>query len=125
MSKHSKKNKKTLRYILTIFIILCVFLSWKTYSIIFRPNISVPESSYDFTIPSHSTLNSLSTKLSEEVSIRNTHEFKLLAKFLNLDNHIYPGLYTLNDNMSNKDIIILFRSGKRKSIRVHIPFNRF
>ncbi|MFW5851763.1 MAG: endolytic transglycosylase MltG [Bacteroidota bacterium] len=125
MSRHSKKNRKTLKYILIIITLLIIILSWKTYSIIFQPNISVSETSYDFAIPSHSTLNSLSTKLSEEVSVRNIQDFILLAEFLNLDSHIYPGLYTLKDNMSNKDIILLFRSGKRKNVRIHIPFNRF
>ncbi|MDA3883080.1 MAG: endolytic transglycosylase MltG [Bacteroidales bacterium] len=125
MNRHSKKNRKTLRYILIIITLLIIIFSWKTYSIIFRTNISLPESTYDFTIPSQSTLNSVSTKLSDEVSVRNIHDFTLLAQFLNLDSHIYPGLYTLHDNMSNKDIILLFRSGKRKSVRLQIPFSRF
>ncbi|MFO7869004.1 MAG: endolytic transglycosylase MltG [Bacteroidales bacterium] len=123
-TKH-KNRKKVYIYSILVISTLVALSAWKAYNIIYKPNISITEESYDFIIPNEASVESISKKLEREISVRNISEFKLLAQALNLKDHIYPGLYSLENNMNNKELVQLFRSGKQKTIQIHIPFSRY
>lgn len=78
----------------------------------------------DFTIPTGCTSSQILQKLETDCSLSYTLGFTLTAKLLSLDSHINPGLYELSDGMSNFDLVRLFRSGKRKTVRLTIKFAR-
>lgn len=124
-----KKQKKSsaLSYIGIVVGILFICGIWLTYTVLFKPALSISNNSesYLFAVPSGSTLADVTQKLSNETGFENSTGFVFLAKILKLDQHIYPGLYKLHNGMSNKDLALLFRSGKRETVDLTIRFGRY
>ena len=120
-------KKKTRNKILLLLALIAAICFWQGYRMVFAPAISLPEGKnvYDFTIPTGASVNQIIEKLESETDLSSPLGLKILAKAAELENNIYPGLYTLSNDMSNKDLIILFRSAKRKSIKLRIGFGRF
>lgn len=50
--------------------------------------------------------------------LRDVESFRWLAEFLEYDKQVRPGRYRLNKGMSNKDLILLLRSGKQEPLRI-------
>lgn len=125
MSKNRKKS--FVSYTLLIGGILIIIGGWLSYTIVLKPNIFIPsgDSIYDFAIPSGATITDIEKKLHEEFMVKHRIGFTQLAKIAKLDERITPGLYTIHNGMNNKEIISLFRSGKRKTVRIQIRFNRY
>ncbi len=122
-TKKSKSNKKNTFLILGIlFFLICLF----TYNAILRPSIHTPNNidTYLFAVPTGSTYESLTQKLRDELDISNSRSFLLLANFV-MKNPPSPGLYKLHNRMSNKDLLILFRSGIRKYVDFTLSFARY
>lgn len=78
-----------------------------------------------FTIPTGSTTESIQLKLDSLYDMRYQNGFSLVSSLVNLDEHIHPGLYRLHEGMSNKDLVLLFRSGRRETVDFTINFARF
>lgn len=122
MNKKIKSNKHIVAIALVIFVIVvgiycCLSVFGKSLS------LGAKEKA-DFTIPTGFTSSEIATKLETEFSKSYSLGFQLTAKLLSLDSHINPGLYELTDGMSNFDLVRLFRSGKRKTVRLTIKFAR-
>src|SRR5690606_17488829 len=127
MKRKKQTRIKVFRYSILIFGIIAIIFTWKTYSLFFSPSIFTKNNtnSYDFAIPSESTIQSISEKLSTEFHFTHNTDFLILARAVNLDERIYPGLYTIQNGMTVKDIVLLFRSGKRKTVKLQIRFARY
>ncbi|HRS17920.1 MAG TPA: endolytic transglycosylase MltG [Bacteroidales bacterium] len=125
----TKKNTKTKGLIIIgIFLgVLLVSGSWIIYSFFFKPSVHFTNGSdsYLFAIPTGSNISNVIEKLQKETQWNSTTGFMILSKVLDLENHIYPGLYKLSANMNNKDLALLFRSGKRETVDVVIRFGRY
>jgi len=121
--QNPKSNKKNIFIILgIIFCLACLF----TYNAILRPSIHTPKGadSYLFAVPTGSTYESLTQKLCNELTMSNSRSFLLLANYV-MKNPPSPGLYKLHNRMSNKDLLILFRSGVREYVNFTISFARY
>lgn len=121
--QNPKSNKKNIFIILgIIFCLVCLF----TYNAILRPSIHTPQNTdtYLFAVPTGSTYASLTQKLCNELDMNNSRSFLLLANFV-MKNPPSPGLYKLHNRMSNKDLLILFRSGIREYVNFTISFARY
>jgi len=57
-------------------------------------------------------------QLSEKGWLRDVESFRWLAEFLDYDKHVRPGRYALKSGMSNKDLVLLLRSGKQVPLRI-------
>lgn len=127
MKRKKQTRIKVFRYSILIFGIIAIIFTWKTYTLFFNPSLFTKDNAnlYDFAIPSGSTIQSISQKLSTELHFTNQTDFLILAHAVNLDERIYPGLYTIENGMTIKDIVFLFRSGKRKTIKLQIRFARY
>lgn len=120
-------RKKTGKKILLILILIGAIVAWKGYTMVFSPNVFLKnkQETFDFTVPSGATVADIITKLQAETEIEYIYGFTLLAKFAELDAHLYSGLYTIHNGMSNKELVILFRSAKRKTVKVRVGFGRY
>ncbi|MCL2329015.1 MAG: endolytic transglycosylase MltG [Bacteroidetes bacterium] len=118
-----KSNKKNIFIILGIIFCLACLV---TYNAILRPSIHTPNGTdtYLFAVPTGSTYESLTQKLRNELNMSNSRSFLLLADFV-MKNPPSPGLYKLHNRMSNKDLLILFRSGVREYVNFTISFARY
>lgn len=122
MNKKIKSNKHIVAIAFVIFVIVvgiycCLSVFGKSLS------LGAKEKA-DFTIPTGFTSSEIATKLETEFSKSYSLGFAITSKLLSLDSHINPGLYELTDGMSNFDLVRLFRSGKRKTVRLTIKFAR-
>ena len=105
-----------------MFCLVCLL----TYNAILRPSIHTPQNTdtYLFAVPTGSTYASLTQKLRDELNMSNSRSFLLLANYV-MKNPPSPGLYKLHNRMSNKDLLILFRSGVREYVNFTISFARY
>ena len=122
MNKKIKSNKHIVAIAFVIFVIVVGIYCCLS---VFGKSLSLgAKGKADFTIPTGFTSSEIATKLETEFSKSYSLGFQLTAKLLSLDSHINPGLYELTDGMSNFDLVRLFRSGKRKTVRLTIKFAR-
>lgn len=126
-SPKAKKSNSKITYGLLIVGVLCVVFASFTYSYVFSKNVFFKdgEKEYLFAIPTGSSVSEIAKKLVDETQIQDTTGFVMLSNIVRLQNHIYPGLYKLESGMSNKDLVLLFRSGKRQYVNLTIKFERY
>jgi UPF0755 protein len=127
MNKAVKKSTPKSMYVILVLSIIATVLFWRAYTYVFSENVFFKnnESAYLFAIPTGSNVSGIAAKLAAETKIQDTSGFVLLSKLVKLNSHIHPGLYELKKGMSNKDIVLLFRSGKRKPVDLTIKFERY
>ncbi|MCQ2958936.1 MAG: endolytic transglycosylase MltG [Bacteroidales bacterium] len=117
-----KKNSSIRTVVLSSFaliIVLGLFLGVN----IFGQSIS-SQKNVDFAIETGSTSQDVIGKLEKDLQVNHVLGLKIVSKVLDFENHIHPGLYELSDGMSSFDVIRLFRSGKRKTVKFTIKFAR-
>lgn len=126
MKKLKRKRNKGIRYSI-IALSICALLAWKLYSLAFSPCVFTKNNAelYDIAIPSGANIQSISNQLSKELNFTHSIDFMILAHVLKLNERLYPGLYTIQNGMSVKDLVLLFRSGKRKTVKLQIRFARY
>ncbi len=113
------------KYILTICIIFCAVGAYFTV-IIFGGNIYSIENQEKMyqTVATGSTVNDIVENLDKNLNVKHINGIKIVAKILDLEHHIYPGLYELQNGMSSFEAVRLFRSGKRQTVKLTIRFAR-
>lgn len=123
-TKKSKKQAKKNRFVILgiLFCLACLLC----YNSLLRSSIHTPNNAdtYLFAVPTGSTYESLTQKLREELNMSNSRSFLLLTNAI-MKNPPSPGLYKLRNRMSNKDLLILFRSGIREYVNFTLSFARY
>ncbi len=116
---HLKKWKKILLIWLIIMACIGGGLSWRLYQNFFRSNINKsllkPESIY---IPTGSKYNDVLKILDKNHLLINRTTFLWLAKQLDYPDHIKPGKYKIEPNMSNFKLIKMLRSGAQTPVHL-------
>ena len=125
MAKKKKKSKKRfiLKIVLSVFLLLLIvggITGYSYYKKIYYPNIKTTNSKIYLYIPTGSNFNDLLKILSENGILSDVSSFEWLAEQKNYTNHIKPGKYKLNNNMSNNELINLLRAGKQEPVNVVI-----
>ncbi len=64
------------------------------------------------------TFDDVVSQLKARGLLRDIESFRWLAEFLEYDKQVRPGRYRLSKGMSNKDLILLLRSGKQEPLRI-------
>lgn len=113
------------KYILTICIIFCAVGAYFAV-IMFGGNIYSIENQEKIyqTVATGSTVNDIVENLDKNLNVKHINGIKIVAKILDLEHHIYPGLYELQNGMSSFEAVRLFRSGKRQTVKLTIRFAR-
>ena len=83
----------------------------------FQPNINCRESCSLF-IPSGSNYDSLLNILSRDSLLLDIDAFQRVAKTMKYGKKIYPGHYRLTNNMNNRQLIHMLRSGLQTPVKV-------
>lgn len=116
------KKKSNLRYILGICVAVGLLVGGYLALIMFGENIyckSGQEKMYT-TVATGSSVDDIAENLDLVFIVKHPMGFRLVAKILDLEHHIYPGLYELQNGMSAFEAVRLFRSGKRATVRLSI-----
>ena len=127
-NKKEKKKKKGNGFGKKIFwaflLMLCLGLSitvYELYKTIFSSNVILKNKQSGFLyIPSHATYSEVIEILKKKEILLNIESFDWLASRLDYKNHVHPGKYKLKPHMSNKDLIILLKSGRQTPVKITI-----
>ncbi len=124
MTTKKTSNKRT---VLLATGAIAVIVGLYLLKIMFAGNVYSKNGEEDiyFAIPSTvTTVSEISESLDSSLDVSSMLGFRLAAKIVSLQDHIYPGLYHLKNGMSSKDVVLLFRSGRREAIDLTIKFAR-
>jgi len=91
------------------------------YQMINTPNVLVDRENKYLYIADGAIFKNVQDSLFKGDYVDNLVAFSVLAKFMKYDQNIKPGRYLLKKNMSNREAILLLRSGKQ--VPVSVTFN--
>lgn len=114
------KKKSSVAPILLGIVALVAIVGGYLGIVVFGKCVSVSEGKVNFAIETNSNVKDITNKLEQKLQVGNVTGLQIVAKVLDLENHIHPGMYELTDGMSAFDVVRLFRSGKRKTVDVVI-----
>lgn len=115
------KRRKIFIIFLIVGTILLSSFAFYVYQIIYTPNILVDKKSKYLYITQKTTFKSLQNTLHDEDYVQDILSFSFLARLMKFDENIKPGRYLLESNMTNREAILLLRSGRQEP--VDITFN--
>uniref|UniRef100_A0A7C4R7R0 Endolytic murein transglycosylase n=1 Tax=candidate division CPR3 bacterium TaxID=2268181 RepID=A0A7C4R7R0_UNCC3 len=109
--------------IIVIIVITYSLFAWSRSSLIKKASIpySGEDKSISFEIKLGDNLSVVSSNLEKEGLLKNASIFNNYAKKTKVDKRIKAGVYTLNTNMSPKQILDIFVSGQQSEIWITIP----
>ncbi|MEM7298034.1 MAG: endolytic transglycosylase MltG [Bacteroidota bacterium] len=112
------RKKKIIAIFLVVFTMMLTSFAFYTYQIIYTPNVLVESQSTMLAIPHGTTFKELQDDLSRGRIVNDLVSFSFLAKLKDLDTRIKPGMYSIEANMTNIELINLLRSGTQTPIRL-------
>lgn len=108
-------------FIVLLLVVAIGVAGYKYYNRIFLGNLTV--SSYDLKIPTGSNFDDVVAILERDHVLKDGKAFQWLAKKLDYPTSVRPGRYVLKGNMTNKDIVLLLRSGRQTPVK--LVLNKF
>jgi len=108
--------KKILIIVAAIALLGVIFL-YLFYDLIYLNNVKIEET-HSLYIETGTNFEEFTDQLKYEDIIKNWASFELLAKRMNLSNHIYGGHYQIEPGMSNLGLIRKLRGGEQDPIQV-------
>ncbi|WP_194776767.1 endolytic transglycosylase MltG [Pararhodonellum marinum] len=116
------KNKK--RYLVAVVAasVLLTSFSFYIYQVIFSPNVLTDkEEPVLLKIPSHSTFQQVTDLLIKQDIIGDVVSFSFVAKLMDYQENVKPGLYTIQPRLTNRELVKVLRSGIQTPL--NITFN--
>ena len=107
-----------------LIVVTSVLLSTSTfyaYQLFNAPNILVAKEDRYLIVPNNATFKSIQNLLYDSGYVNDLVAFSFLAKLYEYDLQVKPGRYLLKEDMSNKEAILLLRSGRQ--VPLNITFN--
>jgi len=115
----SDKKRKIYLVLVISFSVMAISLSFYFYQVFFSPNTLLKsESNYMLKIGSNATYKTVTDQLYNDNVVNDMVSFGFLAKILDYQENVKPGLYTIRPKMTNLDLVKLLRSGKQTPVRV-------
>jgi UPF0755 protein len=109
------------KIILIIFLIVALAaagVAYYLYQQVLAPNVSVNKESEFLYIPTGSNFNQLVDSLQVSGIVHNISSFKWVAEKMGYVGKIRPGKYQLRNDMSNRELVQLLRSGKQVPVKL-------
>ena len=115
----SEKRKNIYLVLVIAFSVMAISLSFYFYQIFFSPNVLIEsDQNYMLKIGSNDTFKTVSNKLYDNHVVNDLVSFGFIAKVMDYQENVKPGLYTIEPKMTNLELVRLLRSGKQTPIRV-------
>ena len=89
-----------------------------TYQILYTPNVLIEEEDRYFAIPKGTTFKDLQNMLAEQRIVNDLVSFSFLAKIKDLDTNVKNGMYLIQGDMTNIELINLLRSGSQTPVKL-------
>ena len=110
--------KKILFLILTLLLLAGAFVAYIFYQRVFAPNVKIKDNKSFLYIRTGSNFNQVVDELTSQQILINAESFKWLAEKMNYTELVIPGRYEITDNMNNRQLLQLLRSGKQVPIKL-------
>ncbi|HOZ82593.1 MAG TPA: endolytic transglycosylase MltG [Bacteroidia bacterium] len=110
--------KKILFLILTLLLLAGAFVAYIFYQRVFAPNVKIKDNKSFLYIRTGSNFNQVVDELTSQQILINAESFKWLAEKMNYTERVIPGRYEITDNMNNRQLLQLLRSGKQVPIKL-------
>jgi peptidoglycan lytic transglycosylase G len=119
----AKKKKSILIKVAVIFTLIVIISTGITaytfYKKVFYPNITTDKDSTDvFYIPTGSSFNDVLRILRDNRILNNEASFRWVAERMNYPSRILPGKFVVEKDMSNRELLIMLRSGRQQPVKV-------
>ena len=117
-----EKRKKLLLVFLISGSVLAISMSFYFYQVFLSPNtLQDKQEPYLLKIPSGSDYSQVADQLYNEKVINDALSFSFVAKLLGYQESIKPGLYQVEPEMNNLDLVRMLRAGRQ--VPVQVTFN--
>lgn len=93
-------------------------IGYSFYRKIFSPNVTLSSQQDFIFIKTKSTFTDVVATLDSQKMLLNKESFEWLAGKMKYDLRVLPGKYKLTNGMSNRELILLLRSGKQTPVRL-------
>ncbi|MBT1703582.1 endolytic transglycosylase MltG [Chryseosolibacter indicus] len=101
-----------------LFSMLLISLGYYAYQICFTPNVLVGKEERVFIIPRDADFKFVQKKFHEGNIVQDLMSFSFLARLMEYRDHVKPGRYILEPNMTNLQVIRLLRAGIQEPVKV-------
>lgn len=113
------KKKKLLLVLIIAFSVLGISMTFYFYQVFFSPNVLLEsEQPVALRIPSNANYKYVANKLYEDQIISDAVSFGFVAKVLDYQELVKPGLYTIKPDMTNLELVRLLRSGDQTPVKI-------
>ncbi|MEO5673870.1 MAG: endolytic transglycosylase MltG [Chitinophagales bacterium] len=122
MAKKRKQQFSKLKKFLFAFggllLLFAVIIAFSFYQKIYAPGVEIKKNDPYLYLPTSSNYDDLIAILEQNQLVHSIENFDWVARKMNLQNHIHPGKYKLEKNMSNSVLARLLRSGKQEPVKL-------
>ena len=112
-----RKNKLIAAFMIVFAVMLSSF-AFYFYQILYTPNILVDQDDRLFAIEEGTTFEELRERLYDQRIINDALSFSFLAKLKKYDTNVKPGMYLLEQDMSNSEAINMLRAGLQTPVKL-------
>jgi UPF0755 protein len=112
-----RKNKLIAAFMIVFAVMLSSF-AFYFYQILYTPNILVDQDDRMFAIKEGTTFEELREQLYDQRIINDALSFSFLAKLKKYDSNVKPGMYLLEQDMSNTEAINMLRAGLQTPVKL-------
>ncbi len=111
-----KVNKRLIFFLLIS--VLGISFTFYAYQVVYTPNILVDQEDRLLIVEEGDSFKEIQKKIHEGKYIQDLVSFSFLARLMDYDEHIKPGRYLLQKNMSNLKALRLLKSGVQEPVRI-------
>ena len=112
------RKKNLIAIFLIVFTMMLSSFAFYAYQIIYTPNVLVEEKAMEVAVPHGMSFQELQSILTKERIVNDAVSFGFLSKLKGLDTSLKPGMYLLEPNMTNLQLINLLRSGSQTPVNL-------
>ena len=112
------RRKNIIAIFLVVFTMMLSSFAFYTYQIIYTPNVLIEGQPTKITIPHGMSFGEFQTQLSKSRIVNDAVSFGFLSKLKELDKNLKPGMYQLQPDMTNVELINLLRSGAQTPVNL-------
>jgi len=101
-----------------LILVIGAIIGYKAYQKIYADNVKTSSGKIEMFIPTGSSYNDLIAIMAKQQVLKDSASFTWVANKMNLKNHIYPGRYVIDNNLSNRKLIEKLRGGLQTPVEV-------
>ncbi len=126
MAKRAESNKRNTLYggLFILFGVVLASTTFYFYQVFYTPNVLVLQGKMRLKIPTGASFNAVMDSLMKARALTDPLSFGFVARWMGYQDHIKPGLYLLQSDMSNRDAVRLLQKGEQLPINITLSTAR-